>query len=129
MKRGNSAPVRLLSLLMLAMVTFGGIRPAWTCSSQAVESNCCCKPSESVPVEAQLVPVCCCETKPATEGATRTPTVAAPSGERTTLPPAIPLVRELSPPPVHVVTLPSIHLDDDKVPPRTLLQLRTLFLC
>jgi hypothetical protein len=129
MKRGNSPAVRWLSLLVLLIVTFGGIRPAWSCPGQAAEPSCCCEPSERAPGGAQLVPVCCCETRPATEGASPTPTVAAPSPAQATLPAAIPVVTLLPPPPVEVESLRAVHRDVDELPPRTLLQLRTLFLC
>jgi hypothetical protein len=132
MKRGSSGGVRLLSLLILVIFTLGGIRPAWSCPSQAGEPSCCCEPAEPAPPppeEAQLAPACCCEATPASEGTAPTPTVAVPSHSQDTLAPAIPLATLLPAPLVLVENLPPIDLGDDKVPPRTLLHLRTLLLC
>jgi hypothetical protein len=121
--------VRLLSLLILVVFTLGGVRPAWSCPSQVEKASCCCPQADAPPAgETQLAPVCCCEAKPATPGTTSTPTVAAPSAERVVLGPAIP-VATLLPPLVIVERTLAIDVELDKVPPRTLLSLRTLLLC
>jgi hypothetical protein len=133
MKRGNPGAVRLLSLLILVVFTLGGLRPAWSCPSQAAEPSCCCEPEEqeSPPEDVRLAPVCCCEAKPASESSTSAPRVAAPGSERVVreLAPPLAITIALPPPLVLVESLPPTDLGPERGPPRTLLHLGTLLLC